>query len=200
MFSVMLSMLAFALVGSIAPGPVCVVAVTAGAQAGFLRASAFVLGASLGYALMVLLIGLGLLGSLQHQPELLRSLTWLGAAYLLYLAWRIVSAGVAVLDCSADIRVPGFWAGALAQWLNPKAWLFSISGISIFVGSSAAGGRYLLIFCILSLLMCLLGVGSWALAGHLLGRRLPGARAMLWFNRLMGVLLVGSVVLILLKG
>lgn len=200
MLSVVLSMLAFALVGSIAPGPVCVVAVTAGAQAGFVRASAFVLGASLGYTLMVLLIGLGLLGSLQHQPELLRWLTWFGAVYLLYLAWRIGSSRAAVLGSLTGLQVPGFWAGAMAQWLNPKAWLFSVSGISIFVGSSAASGRYLLIFCILSLLMCLLGVGSWALAGHLLGRRLPSARAMLWFNRLMGLLLVGSVALILMKG
>lgn len=198
MLSVVFSMLAFALVGSIAPGPVCVIAVTSGAQAGFSRALGFVLGASIGYTLMVLLVGLGLVGSLQQQPDVMLWLTWAGAAYLLYLAWRIGTAGAVALGKPELSSVPGFWAGALAQWLNPKAWLFSVSGIGMFVSSSDSSGRMLLIFCILSLLMCMLGVGSWALAGQLFGRRLPSPRAMLWFNRLMGLLLAGSVTLILM--
>ncbi len=198
MVTLVCSMLAFALVGSIAPGPVCVVAVASGAQAGVLRASRYVLGASLGYTLMVLLVGLGLLGSLQSQSQLLQVLSWLGAGYLLYLAWRLVTARVELLGSREAARVPGFWAGALAQWLNPKAWLFSTSGVGLFVSGSAASAQALLLFCILSLLMCLLGVGSWALAGQLLGLHLPGVAAMRRFNRCMALLLVGSVALILL--
>ena len=56
MLSLWLSMLAFILVGSIAPGPVCVVTVSSAARAGMLRAMPYVLGASLGYALMALLL------------------------------------------------------------------------------------------------------------------------------------------------
>ncbi|MEH6566545.1 MAG: LysE family transporter [Halopseudomonas sp.] len=197
MLTLVCSMLAFSLVGSVAPGPVCVVAVAAGAQAGLWRSSAYVLGASLGYTLMVLLVGLGLLGSLQHQPQLVRVLSWLGAGYLLYLAWRLATAQVALAGSDAADQVPGFWAGALAQWLNPKAWLFSTSGIGLFVSGNPASTQTLLLFCMLSLLMCLLGVGSWALAGHLLGQRLPGARAMRCFNRGMAALLVVSVAVIL---
>ena len=142
-------MLAFSLVGSIAPGPVCVVAVSSAAQAGFFRALGFVLGATIGYTLMVILVGLGLLGSLQRQPAIMQALSWIGAAYLLYLAWRIGTSGAAVMDLNEQHKVPGFWAGA------------------------------------------------WALAGHLLGRRLSGHPALLWFNPLMGLLLAGSVGLIL---
>ncbi|WP_353386742.1 LysE family translocator [Halopseudomonas sabulinigri] len=192
------SMLAFSLVGSIAPGPVCVVAVAAGAQAGVWGAARYVLGASLGYTLMVFVVGVGLLGSLQDHPQLLRILSGLGAVYLLYLAWRLVSARGELPGSSAAAQVPGFWAGALAQWLNPKAWLFSTAGIGLFVSGSNAGEQALLLFCMLSLLMCLLGVGSWALAGHLLERQLPGLTAMRWFNRCMALLLVGSVAMILL--
>ncbi|MEH6490999.1 LysE family translocator [Halopseudomonas sp.] len=198
MLTLIASMLAFSLVGSIAPGPVCVVAVAAGAQAGLLRACRYVLGASLGYALMVLLVGVGLLGGLQGQPLVLEMLSWLGAIYLLYLAWRLATARVELLGNHAAAQVPGFWAGALAQWLNPKAWLFSTAGIGLFVSGSAADEQALLLFCILSLLMCLLGVGSWALAGHLMGLHLPGGAAMRCFNRCMALLLVGSVALILL--
>ena len=197
MLSVIISMLAFSLVGSIAPGPVCVVAVSSAAQAGFFRALGFVLGATIGYTLMVILVGLGLLGSLQRQPAIMEALSWIGAAYLLYLAWRIGTSGAAVMDLNEQHKVPGFWAGAWAQWLNPKAWLFSVSGIGMFVSSAEPGAGYLAIFTLLSLLMCLLGVGSWALAGHLLGRRLSGHPALLWFNPLMGLLLAGSVGLIL---
>ena len=194
MLSLWLSMLAFTLVGSVAPGPVCVVTVSSAARAGMLRAMPYVLGASLGYALMVLLLGLGLGGSLAQSPAVLQGLAWVGAVYLLYLAWRIARAEPG-LPRMAGIRVPGFWAGALAQWLNPKAWLFSLSGLSMFVSNQA---QPLAVFCILSLVVCLFGVGCWALLGHLLGGRLPGARAMRIFNLVMALLLVLSVVLILL--
>lgn len=194
MLSLWLSMLAFTLVGSVAPGPVCVVTVSSAARAGMLRAMPYVLGASLGYALMVLLLGLGLLGSLAQSPAVLQGLAWVGAVYLLYLAWRIARAEPG-LPRMANVTVPGFWAGALAQWLNPKAWLFSLSGLSMFVSNQA---QPLAIFCILSLFVCLFGVGCWALLGHLLGGRLPGARAMRVFNLLMALLLILSVVLILL--
>lgn len=194
MLSLWLSMLAFTLVGSIAPGPVCVVTVSSAARAGLARAMPYVLGASLGYALLVWLLGLGLLGSLAQSPLLLRALAWGGAGYLLYLAWRIASAAPG-LPRAEDASVPGFWAGALAQWLNPKAWLFSLSGLSMFVSNQA---QPLAIFCILSLVVCLLGVGCWAVLGHLLGGRLPGARAMRLFNVSMALLLVLSVALILL--
>lgn len=194
MLSLWLSMLAFTLVGSIAPGPVCVVTVSSAARAGLTRAMPYVLGASLGYALLVWLLGIGVLGSLQQSPLLLRVLAWGGAGYLLYLAWRIAVAAPG-LPHAEGTSVPGFWAGALAQWLNPKAWLFSLSGISMFVTTEA---QPLTIFCILSLVVCLFGVSCWALLGHLLGGRLPGARAMRLFNLFMALLLVLSVVLILL--
>jgi threonine/homoserine/homoserine lactone efflux protein len=194
MLSLWLSMLAFTLVGSVAPGPVCVVTVSSAARAGLLRAMPYVLGASLGYALLVLLLGLGLLGSLAQSPALLDGLAWVGAAYLLYLAWRIARAEPG-LPGAAGVTIPGFWAGALAQWLNPKAWLFSLSGLGMFVSNQA---QPLAIFCILSLVVCLFGVGCWAVLGYLLGGRLPGTRAMRVFNLLMALLLVLSVVLILL--
>ncbi|WP_425054332.1 LysE family translocator [Pseudomonas abyssi] len=194
MLSLWLSMLAFILVGSIAPGPVCVVTVSSAARAGMLRAMPYVLGASLGYALMVLLLGLGLLGSLAQSPQVLQGLAWVGAAYMLYLAWRLAWAEPG-LPRATGVTVPGFWAGALAQWLNPKAWLFSLSGLSMFVSNQA---QPLAVFCILSLVVCLFGVGCWALLGHLLGGRLPSARAMRIFNLVMALLLVLSVVLILL--
>ncbi|MEL0167960.1 MAG: LysE family translocator [Pseudomonadaceae bacterium] len=187
-------MLAFILVGSIAPGPVCVVTVSSAARVGMLRAMPYVLGASFGYALMVLLLGLGLLGSLAQSPQVLRGVAWVGAAYLLYLAWRLAIAEPG-LPRTSGIAVPGFWAGALAQWLNPKAWLFSLSGLSLFVSNQA---QPLAIFCMVSLLVCFFGVGCWALLGHLLGGRLPSERAMRIFNLSMALLLVLSVLLILL--
>ena len=193
MLSLWLSMLAFILVGSIAPGPVCVVTVSSAARAGMLRAMPYVLGASLGYALMVLLLGLGLLGSLAQSPQVLQGLAWVGAAYMLYLAWRLARAEPG-LPRATGITVPGFWAGALAQWLNPKAWLFPLSGLGMFVSNQA---QPLAIFCIVSLVVCLFGVGCWALLGHVLGGRLPSARAMRIFNLLMALLLVLSVTLIL---
>jgi threonine/homoserine/homoserine lactone efflux protein len=77
--------------GAITPGPVNVLAIRHGAAAGRLTALAYVLGASLSYALVVWLMGQG--GAwLLHEAWAVQGARWLGAAYLLHLAWRVATA------------------------------------------------------------------------------------------------------------
>ena len=45
-------------------------------------------GATLGFTLLLLLIGLGLYELLERAPVLLRGIQWGGVAFLLYMAWR----------------------------------------------------------------------------------------------------------------
>lgn len=63
--SLLLSMAAFALASSISPGPVNLVALSAGAQFGLRPAMRHVTGATLGFTLLLLMIGLGLSELLQ---------------------------------------------------------------------------------------------------------------------------------------
>lgn len=199
--SVVGSMAVFALVGAITPGPVNVLAVRHGLALRARVPVAFVLGASLSYALVVALMGLGA-SQLLHQPAVVQAAQWAGAAWLLWLAWRIATAPVQAMPGAVGTRtLPGAWAafgeGFALQALNPKAWLVALSGVGLFVLTQSERGSALAAFCIVSLLACAVGVGSWAIGGRLLADWLaPPARQRL-FHRVLGAALALSVVAML---
>ncbi len=83
--SLLLSMAGFALAMSISPGPVNLVALSAGAQYGFRASLRHVVGATLGFILLLLLMGLGLGAALSHWP--VRSVASAGEASSSCATW-----------------------------------------------------------------------------------------------------------------
>ena len=190
------AMATFALIGSITPGPVNVLAVRHGASARWGAAMAYVLGASLSYTLVVWLMGKSS-EFLVNDPAIAQAAQWGGAAYLSYLAWRISTAPLVNLQADAapvqHSALMAFMEGGITQSLNPKAWIVALSGIALFVVPQADGQTAYWLFCGVSLLACCLGVGCWAVAGRVLSRWLGPAPRQKAFNQMMGVLLLLSV-------
>ncbi|EKG32182.1 LysE family translocator [Pseudomonas avellanae] len=186
--SLLISMAAFALASSITPGPVNIVALSAGARYGFWPGMRHVLGATLGFTLLLLLIGFGLHETLQQWPFLTRIIQWAGVAFLLYMAFRLATDS-GRLSVSEQGSGPSMLQGAIMQWLNPKAWLASIAGMGVFV----ANGEALLIwqFAAIYCVVCYLSLGCWAFAGSFLSHYLRSAAGVRVFNRVMTLLLVG---------
>lgn len=195
MLSILLSMSLFAFIGAASPGPVNIIATTSSVNYGFRKTLPHVLGASLSYAGIVYLVGAGLSEVLVKYPQATQGLKYLAGAFLLYMAYNI-----AVSEIPGDSRereasgAPNMLQGALAQGLNPKAWLVSMSGVSVFVSPNSPVEMYLLYFTGLSFIICLVGVGIWALFGQLLSALLNKSAHHLLFNRCMGLMLAGSVV------
>ena len=198
MLPVILSMMLFALIGAISPGPVNIIATGSAASFGFRRTLPHVIGATLAYTLVVLLAGLGLSQVLFAFPNISQILQFLGAAFLLYMAYKIGSAPVQSFEDEVNSKQPpSMIQGALCQLLNPKAWLVSMSGVAVFVNVNNPYHHYLLAFCIVSFFMCFIGIGSWALMGDLIRNLLSNAKQQMLFNRLMALLLVALVMLML---
>ena len=194
--SVIFSMAAFALASSISPGPVNIVSLGCGARHGLRAALPHVTGATLGFILLLLLIGLGLHEVLNQWPLLTQLIRFAGVIFLLYLAYQLASDD-GQLGAAQEQKVPSALGGALMQWLNPKAWLAWLAGMGAFV----ADGDVLMVwvFCLLYLVICWLSLASWAWAGaslHGLLKRTAGVR---WFNRGMAALLAGCAVYLLLE-
>ncbi|MEH6578357.1 MAG: LysE family translocator [Amphritea sp.] len=199
MLTSLMSMGVFALVGAISPGPVNIIATSCGANFGFVRALPHVLGATLGYTLVVFLAGAGLNQVFQLYPQLTIILQYLGGGFLLYMSFKIATANDTVNDLKTQKQPPSILQGILAQCLNPKAWLVSISGVSLFVVSQPQPSVYLLAFCIISFVMCFAGVASWAAIGHLIRKYLRNARHRIMFNAVMGLLLSSTVLSIFIS-
>lgn len=87
--NLMISMAAFALAASISPGPVNVVALSSGAQFGLIASLRHVLGATVGFVVLLMFTGFGLHEVLQRYPMLTEVIRWAGVAFLLYLAWKL---------------------------------------------------------------------------------------------------------------
>jgi threonine/homoserine/homoserine lactone efflux protein len=190
-----LAFLLFAVVAAVTPGPSNVMLTSAGANAGIRRGFPCLLGVAAGMGLMMFLVPLGLASVVLRHPLALTALHWLGAAYLLWLAWKIATAGRSAATADAD--PVGFTGAAIFQWVNPKSWLVSLSAAGTFL--SAQGGSALAqaaalggLFAAAALPSCFL----WLAFGAAIQRFLVGERRQRAFNAAMGALLALSVALI----
>jgi threonine/homoserine/homoserine lactone efflux protein len=189
----------FAFAMTATPGPNNTMVAASGANYGLRRTLPHVLGVAVGFPVMLLLVAAGVAGVLQESPRLQLAMRWGGALWLLWLAWRIATAtpaaGLQGQEREATRGRPmSFLEAALFQWVNPKAWLIAVGGIGAYVGGGGLGPAALLaLLFALAAVVCLLG---WAALGAGLARLLRPL-AMRWFNRVVAVLLVLSLVPVL---
>lgn len=193
--SVLLFMSAFAIAASISPGPVNLLVLSTSVKFGWRQSVPLVLGASLGFTLLLWLIGIGLVGLWEQMPWLRQAVKVAGVCFLVWLAWRLLRSD-GQLDVEQSEQPAGGMTGALMQWLNPKAWMASVAGMGMFVsdGSLAAVTG----FSVLWGALCALSIGSWAWLGGRLSTRLTTSGHIRWLNRTLAVLLASSAVAIAL--
>ena len=180
----------FAFVSSVTPGPNNVMLTASGASFGYRRTVPHMLGISLGVVAMLLLVGLGLGVAFEREPRLYTWLKYLGAAYLLWLAWKIARSGQAGAG-QAGAQPFGFWQAAAFQWVNPKAWIMAIGIVATYTPRDGYAANLLLAALVLGLVNYP-SVSVWTLFGSAVGRALRTPQALQRFNWCMAALLVLS--------
>lgn len=193
--SVITSMALFAFAASFSPGPVNLVSVSQGARFGVAKGLSFITGATLGFILLFLIIGFGLRHVLAALPLLTQLLQWGGIMFLLYLSYQLYSDNGELADSSVA-KAPDFFTGALMQWLNPKAWLASLSGIAAYIPQAQTD--QVLIFAGIYLPICWFSLGAWLWAGMMLRPYLQKPARMRVLNKTLALLLAASCILLLL--
>lgn len=188
----MLALATFAFVGAITPGPNNVMVLASGLNFGFRRTVPHLFGIGIGFAVMIAAVGFGLMGVLSSTPGLYAALKYAGAAYLLYLAWRIATAD-ATETASATGRPLSFLEAAAFQWLNPKGWVLAVGAVLTYSRPGRALADVPLIAFVF-LLATLPSVAIWAGFGAALERLLEDRRKVRLINILMGVTLALSVI------
>lgn len=186
-------MAAFALAASISPGPVNLLGLNSGLRHGVATGLWYVTGATLGFIALFVCIGLGLYGFLSLLPGFEQLLRWAGVAFLLYLS-AVLLRDDGRLGAAEQGDKPGFMTGALLQWLNPKAWLASASGIGAFAGGGDL--RLTLVFAAIYLPVCWLSLSSWVVAGRSLRTLVSQPARVRAFNRVLALALLASCALL----
>ena len=194
----MLALSGFAFVMSISPGPGNFLLLASGVNFGFIRSIPLVLGISLGFLTMVLMVGLGVGQILQRYEGVYYVLKLVCAAYVLWLAVKIAtSAPGQVAEEEGDTAPISFVQAALFQLVNPKAWAVAlIVTVSYTTQTNYLSSLFALIavFAIVNLP----AISMWALSGVLLRRIMSDPGHVRVFNVMMALLLAGSMMPILL--
>ena len=116
----------------ITPGPGVLTTAGIGAAYGYRAGLGFVGGLMLGGFVNMMIVISGLAALVLAVPSLRTVLLIASVAYLLYLAWRIASAGAKVGFAPAETPL-GFKNGLMLQFINPKAYVVSTTLFSGFI-------------------------------------------------------------------
>jgi threonine/homoserine/homoserine lactone efflux protein len=194
----LLALFAFALVSSVTPGPNNLMLMASGTNFGLARTWPHLLGVTLGFTIMTLLVCLGLGAAFSAVPGAMLALKITSALYLLYLAWRIATAPPPSLDGGKSDGTPlTFLQAAAFQWVNPKGWTMAMTAAAIYISADdrVVGSA------IVTLVFLVVGVPTslvWAVAGVQMRRLLHRPRAYRTFNVIAALLLVASLYPVLL--
>ena len=181
----------FALVSSVTPGPNNLMLMNSGANFGFRRTLPHLLGVTIGFVIMLMLVGLGVMQLFDVFPLSYQLLKVLCIAYLLYLAYKIASNKTPVGAENGDTKPFTFVQAALFQWVNPKAWTMALSAVSVYAPSKGMGA--VVIVGVIFGLVNLPCVSAWTLLGQKLQIWLNRPERLRAFNIFMAILLVASV-------
>ena len=187
----LIALAVFAIVASITPGPNNMMLLASGVNFGFRRTVWHLLGVSIGFTVMIVAVGLGLGVLFEAYPILYIILRYAGAAYLVYLAWRIAHAGAPGEGSRAGGVPITFLQAAAFQWVNPKAWVMALSATSTYTPRDDVIVNVIVVALVFGIinLPC---VASWALFGTGMRRLLTDRRFVRVFNVAMAVALVAS--------
>ncbi|MCG7537691.1 LysE family translocator [Pseudoalteromonas sp. OOF1S-7] len=188
-FTLVMAMCAFSLAMSISPGPVNMVIVSSGINHGVRRTMPFVSGATIGFTMLLAFIGFGFIQILERFPLFLNYLTFAGAAFIIYLGIKVARSGGS-LSVSEEEKMATFWEGFALQWLNPKAWIACVSGVSLF--SSVESHAVFSTFVLCYFIICYASLAFWAILGDQATLFLNNSNRLRIFNMCMGSLLIGT--------
>ncbi len=190
------ALLVFCTAMSFSPGPNTTLSTALAANLGLRRALRFCIAVPTGWTLLMAASGLGLGALVLGVPALRWGVKIAGVAYLLWLAFRLSRTGQLAHVDAARLDI-GFWQGVGLQFLNVKAWMLALTLTAGWVVNAAGQpapnpGERLAIICAVMVVFAFTSNFTYALAGSLLRRWLSHGRRLLWFNRLLALVLVAT--------
>ncbi len=194
----LIAVLIFSTVMAFTPGPNNAMLASSGSRFGLARTLPHAAGVTLGFPVMIFLVGLGLASILLASPLLQLGMKSVSCAYLLWMAFQIARSDSTKESRGKD-RPLTFLQAAAFQWINPKAWLMAVGAISAY--TTASGRLYLevAIIAVVSLVVSIFSTLTWAAFGAGIRRWLRSHTALRLFNIAMALSLVASMVPILLE-
>jgi threonine/homoserine/homoserine lactone efflux protein len=180
----------------LAPGPDNIFVLTQSALYGRLAGFVVTLGLCTGLIVHSVAVALGVAAIFQTSELAFTALKFVGAAYLLYLAYQAFRAGETVLPGTngpALSMLALYRRGIVMNVTNPKVAIFFLAFLPQFADPArGAVPLQILLFGALFIVATVLVFGGVALGGGVLGSFLKRSpKAQIWLNRVAGLVFVG---------
>jgi threonine/homoserine/homoserine lactone efflux protein len=187
------ALLAYATAMAFTPGPNTTLSAAMAANHGLRHAMRFVVAVPFGWCLLLVGCAAGLGTLVTTVPMLSLAVRVAGAAYMLWLAWRLARTVPSLGALPAHSRLDvGFLRGVALQFVNGKAWLNALTIAGTWI---AVEGQVAMRLAWVVPIAAVYGFASnftYAAAGAALRRWLAQGSRLVVFNRLMATVLAAT--------
>lgn len=167
-----LAFLAYSIIVTFTPGPSNIIIFSTAQNHGYRKALEFVAGATIAFGILLTLSATLNSYLFSIIPAIKQLMGIVGAAYMLYLAWKILKMDTG----QTSDHTGGFITGFTMQFINPKALLFTLTVLANFVIPSYSDPLDIAAFvAILTIIGCC-AYSSWVVLGTLFRRYLSRYR------------------------
>lgn len=182
------SLISFVLISSFTPGPSNLSSASLAVLHGYRNTLRFQAGLALGVFLLMLLSGWLSTRLLQVFPALEPVMRYVGAGYILYLAFGILKASYTFAE--GDMKPLGFIHGLMLQILNPKLFVYAFTLFSAFLAPITKNTALLVSVSALLAGTSFCATSGWALFGTFTKTYLHHPRLKTTVNIILSLLLV----------
>ena len=180
--------ISYILISSFTPGPSNISSASMAVLHGYKNTLSYQAGLAAGVFLLMLLSGWVSTTILKIFPGIEPIMRYVGAAYILYLAFGILKATYTFTE--EDSKPLGFLHGLLLQILNPKLFVYAFTLFSAFLGTMTTNKIILLCVVIVLAVVAFCATSAWALFGTAIKTYLRNPR----WNQIINIILSASLV------
>ena len=181
-------LITFVLITTFTPGPNNISSASMGILFGYRKTINYLLGIASGFFLIM--FGSSLVSSSLFIlfPNLEKIIRYLGAIYILWLAYRIARSSYNFNE--SEQKAMNFMNGILLQLLNPKAMVFGLTVFSLFLTPIDTSFQFNLSSAIVLTIVNFSATSSWTLFGTAIRKYLKNQRIKVIINFILSVLLI----------
>ena len=140
---ILTSFFVYCVINAFTPGPGNILALNTVANYGWKKGRPLFLGIFAGYYVVQAICAIFVFGVSSFLPDVLKILKYIGAAYILWLAFHIT---VSKPDISDDSRLASFIKGFMLQFVNVKIYMFGITALTGYITDYSTSLDIMLLF------------------------------------------------------
>ena len=196
-WELLLAISAYNFVMYVTPGPNNSILTASGIKFGFLRSIPNILGIPTGHGLQLTMVCLGLGSLFSAFPILLDILRYVGAIYILYLAYKMFGS-LNITTAEDKTRPLKYYEAILFQFVNPKAWVICITAVSLFYPEQENLFIGTLFMVVMSTVINIPSISIWAFGGSVIRFYLNNIKLKKILEWLLALLLIATAISVFL--